>query len=102
MKYTFVFKETLSRRQIITEDTISVSCQSTFAHSTETFFDSSAPLYNFYPKVSIFDLQSNRRASTRVDLELSARYIEYGMSCFWNYRELQNLFYRCFDEDHLL
>lgn len=40
----------------------SVSCQSTFAHSTETFLDSSAPSYNFYPKVSIFDLQSNRRA----------------------------------------
>lgn len=29
----------------------SVSCQSTFAHSTETFLDSSAPSCNFYLKV---------------------------------------------------
>lgn len=70
--------------RIIAEDTISVSCRSTFAHSrSETFLDSSAPPFNFYPEVSIFDLQSNRRASgLRIRPWTSARYTERHISRF--------------------
>lgn len=73
IKYTFVFKEIVSVDVELSQKTRYPSVAKARSH-TETFFNSSAPSYNFYPKVSIFDLQSNRRASTRVDLELCTIY----------------------------
>jgi len=83
-KVAFVLKETQLTFELSQKTRYPSVARARSHTSAETFLDSSAPSYNFYPKVSIFDLQSNQRASA-LELTLdSARYIERHITFFAN------------------